>query len=204
MPDSTSQVIITPPALASFSLTNDSFYQRLRGKIILRVENKGQAYYISPQEKMAYYLGRPHDAFSVMRTQALGFTNANLDKLPLGLKALTGLDTDQDGLPDAFEQAIGTDKAKADTDADGFNDKDEIAAGYSPREKVKKLVFDNALIKKFIGRILLQVQGKGEAWYIYPVDLKRYYLSRPADAFAIMRQLGLGISEKNYAIMGGK
>jgi len=48
------------------------------------------------------------------------------------------------------------------------------------------------------GRIFLQVQDVGQAWYIYPVDAKRYYLGRPDDAFNIMRKLGLGISEKDF------
>ena len=48
------------------------------------------------------------------------------------------------------------------------------------------------------GRILLQVQSQGEAWYINPLDWRRYYLGRPADAFALMRRFGLGISEQNY------
>jgi len=48
------------------------------------------------------------------------------------------------------------------------------------------------------GRIFLQVQDVGQAWYVYPVDAKRYYLGRPDDAFNIMRQLGLGISEKDF------
>ena len=48
------------------------------------------------------------------------------------------------------------------------------------------------------GRILLQVQSKGEAWYVNPVDGLRYYLGSPTQAFAVMRQLGLGISDKDY------
>jgi hypothetical protein len=44
------------------------------------------------------------------------------------------------------------------------------------------------------GKILLDVEKNGEAYYIYPVDRKAYYLGRPADAFAIMRKLGLGAS----------
>lgn len=48
------------------------------------------------------------------------------------------------------------------------------------------------------GKILLQVQENGEAWYVYPVDLKRYYLGRPIDAFNVMKTLGLGISEQTY------
>ncbi|MBI4778966.1 hypothetical protein HY797_00745 [Candidatus Falkowbacteria bacterium] len=40
------------------------------------------------------------------------------------------------------------------------------------------------------GRILLQTESKGEAWYVNPVNKKRLYLGRTADAFAIMRNLG--------------
>ncbi len=42
------------------------------------------------------------------------------------------------------------------------------------------------------GRILLQVEENGEAWYVYPVNSKRYFLGRPADAFAVMKKLSLG------------
>ncbi len=42
------------------------------------------------------------------------------------------------------------------------------------------------------GYIFLQVEKNGEAWYVYPATLRRYYLGRPADAFAIMGKLSLG------------
>ncbi len=45
------------------------------------------------------------------------------------------------------------------------------------------------------GRILLQVEENGEAWYIYPKDQRRYFLGRPDDAYEIMRFLGLGITD---------
>ncbi|MBT5338711.1 hypothetical protein HN858_05435 [Candidatus Falkowbacteria bacterium] len=48
------------------------------------------------------------------------------------------------------------------------------------------------------GKILIQVEENGEAWYVYPLDLKRYYLGRPIDAFNVMKTLGLGISETTY------
>jgi hypothetical protein len=54
------------------------------------------------------------------------------------------------------------------------------------------------------GKILLQVENKGEAWYVNPNNGQRYFLSRPADAFNVMRKLGLGIKEADYAKMGGK
>lgn len=61
-------------------------------------------------------------------------------------------------------------------------------------------IYANAqtLPQKLSGRIVLQVQSNGEAWYVYPVNRLRYFLGRPNDAFQIMRQLGLGISEADY------
>ena len=52
--------------------------------------------------------------------------------------------------------------------------------------------------ERLTGRILLDVERNGEAWYVYPKDNKRYYLGRPNDAFSIMRELGLGISERDF------
>jgi len=44
------------------------------------------------------------------------------------------------------------------------------------------------------GRILLQVEDLGQAWYVNPLDASRYYLGRPDDAFSLMRRFGLGVS----------
>lgn len=49
------------------------------------------------------------------------------------------------------------------------------------------------------GRVLLDVQRHGEAWYVSPVDLRRRFLGRPEDALRIMRELGLGISNADIA-----
>lgn len=51
-----------------------------------------------------------------------------------------------------------------------------------------------SISERLSGRILLQVEQNGEAWYIYPSDLRRYYLGRPYDAWNAMRSLGLGIT----------
>ncbi|MCX6794960.1 MAG: hypothetical protein NTY31_03175 [Candidatus Falkowbacteria bacterium] len=55
---------------------------------------------------------------------------------------------------------------------------------------------------RLAGRILLRVQAHGEAYYINPVDMKMNYMGRPADAFALMRKFGLGITNANLRQIG--
>jgi len=43
------------------------------------------------------------------------------------------LDPDNDGLTNFLEDKYGTNPAKADTDGDGYNDGDEVKAGYNPK-----------------------------------------------------------------------
>lgn len=117
----------------SSSLTN-----RLLGRILLQVEEKGQAWYVEPISKEKHFMGRPVDAFSMMRRFGLGISETNFAKFQ------------KSGVP-----------------------------------------------KQFAGRIFLRVQTHGEAYYVNPVDMKMYYLGRPADAFRIMQELALGISNIN-------
>ncbi len=183
---------------APIEINNQSMHDRLRGKIMIRVEDAGKAYYINPGKKEMYYLGRPDDAFAVMRSQGIGIKNADLEKIPMATSMQSGVDTDNDGLSDLFESAIGTDKDKKDSDADGYDDKMEIGNGYSPTGK-GALKLDQAQAEKHKGKIFLQVENHGEAWYVSPADAKRYFLGRPADAFALMRALGLGINDSDFA-----
>lgn len=55
----------------------------------------------------------------------------------------------------------------------------------------------SALVNRLKGRIVIQVENHGEAWYINPVDGKRYYLANGEAAYQIMRYLSLGISDIN-------
>lgn len=125
-----------------------SLGKTLAGRILLNVEGKGEAWYVYPVDNKRYYLGRPADAFEVMRRLGLGIAEIDFQKIA------------QAGMP-----------------VEG----------------------DRALAARLAGRIILETERKGEAWYINPVDLKKYYLGRPADAFALMRQLSLGISREDLA-----
>jgi len=65
------------------------------------------------------------------------------------------------------------------------------------------LLMAESLASKLRGRILIDVESHGEAWYVNPSNLQRYYLGRPSDAFSIMHQLGLGISNKDFDSFAG-
>jgi len=53
------------------------------------------------------------------------------------------------------------------------------------------------LTSKMKGKILLQVESKGEAWYVNPKDSKRYYMANGDSAYNVMRNLGIGITNSN-------
>lgn len=112
-----------------------NFRRGLSGRIMLEVQKKGEAWYLYPNDLKRYYLGRPSDAFAIMR------------KLGLGAK-----------------------------------------------DRYIKTYISKTFPKAVWGKILINVEDKGKAYYINPVNKKGYYLGRPSDAFRIMRELGLGIT----------
>jgi len=59
------------------------------------------------------------------------------------------------------------------------------------------------LADRLRGRILIQTQSHGEAWYVYPTDLRRYYLGRPADAYLLMQRLSLGVTNADFSGWNG-
>ena len=61
-----------------------------------------------------------------------------------------------------------------------------------------------AIDDRLAGRILLQVQSKGEAWYVNPLDGNRYFLGRPADALNLMKVFGLGVRGTDFIVWKDK
>jgi len=59
------------------------------------------------------------------------------------------------------------------------------------------VVIKAATTNNLNGKILLQVESKGEAWYVNPKDGKRYYMANGDQAFQIMKTLGVGMSNKD-------
>ncbi len=112
----------------------------LAGRILLQVQDKGQAWYVNPLNNERYYLGRPIDAWNLMRQLGLGVSNNNFKYFQIH------------GFP-----------------------------------------------VRLWGRILLQVQDKGQAWYVSPLNGQLYYLGRPSNAWNLMRSQALGINNQNLA-----
>lgn len=117
---------------------DNNLSKRVSGNILLQVESKGEGWYVNPDNKKKYYLGRPADAFSIMKNLGLGIKRGEL-------------------------------------------------ANY----------LNTKFPSRLSGKIMLDVERNGEAYYINPKDLKGYFLNRPADAFRVMRDLGLGITNSD-------
>lgn len=178
---------------------NQALVKRLAGRILLQTETFGQAWYLDPISYKRYYLADGQSSFEALRKFGLGIKNNDIAKIPIGLEPrFIMTDSDSDGLPDKLEEALKTDPNKADTDGDGYNDGVEVKGNYSPQGR-EKLVYSNSLVNRLRGRIILQTEGKGEAWYVSPVDGRRYYLANGDAAYQIMRYLSLGINNKNIS-----
>lgn len=69
--------------------------------------------------------------------------------------------------------------------------------GVSNSDFEKLLDGDKSLLAKLKGKIIILPEKNGEAYYIYPVTGKGYYLKNGGEAYKIMSQLGLGVKNKD-------
>lgn len=174
-----------------------SIASSVSGRILLDVEAHGEAWYVYPPSLERYYLEDGAAAYEALRTFGLGITNDDIASIPVGIESRFEMaDADGDTLPDAVEASLGTDQDNADSDGDGYSDASEILSNYNPLGS-GTIVVDGALASRLKGRILLQVETHGEAWYVNPVDAKRYYLGNGEAVYQIMRYLSLGITSSN-------
>lgn len=176
-----------------------SLLQRLQGYILLQVEERGEAWYVDGSSQKRYYMKNGPVAYEMLRKFGLGISTVDLENIPVGVDSrLEESDSDSDGLYDKMEEAIGSDPYDSDSDDDGFADGDELKAGYSPvSSSPAKVKLNPALVTRLLGKILLQVESRGEAWYLNPKDGKRYYMKDGDSAYEIMRFLSLGITNQD-------
>ncbi len=172
-------------------------FEKLAGRILLQVESRGEAWYVDVNSRKRYYMKDGPIAYEMMRKFGLGISSSDLAKIPVGLdERFEEFDYDGDMVHDKMEEALGTDMYDHDSDDDGFDDGEELSNGFDPLGE-GALDLDLALADRLKGKILLQVESRGEAWYIHPEDGKRYYMKDGESAYEIMRFLSLGITNEN-------
>ncbi|MDA1038314.1 MAG: hypothetical protein O2877_01335 [bacterium] len=168
--------------------------KRVAGRILLQTEGNGEAWYVEPESESKVYLADGDSAYTALREFGLGISNTDIDRIPIGLEErFEELDSDKDGLGDDLERALGTNPHERDSDRDTFDDGTEVKNGFDPLREGRPDI-DSALASRLEGRILLQVEGRGEAWYINPDDGHRYYMSDGDAAYQVMRFLSLGVT----------
>lgn len=102
----------------------------------------------------------------------------------------------------SFNEPISIQEPENATDAiEGLIDEldeelDDIA--FSPYTEVQ---FDDALTERLHGRILLQVEDHGEAWYVREKDSRRYYMRDGEAAYQMMRYFSLGITDEDLELI---
>lgn len=134
----TEPVKTTTTTTSELVVTDTNLTTRLKGYILLQVQQNGEAWFVDPVTLKRYYLKDGPIAYEMMRAFGLGITNADLNKVLNG---------------------------------------------------------DTTLISRLKGRILLQVESHGEAYYVNPKDGRAHYMKDGAAAYEIMRYLSLGITD---------
>lgn len=172
----------------------------LRGSFLIQVDSGGRAWYVDTDNTLRHSIER-NSFSSFVSKQGLGITNKDLEKIPVAVnKKLVRIDSDGDGLDDRLELAIGTNPYSTDTDNDSHSDYLEIINHFNPRG-AGRLNIDLDFTRKLAGRILLQVEGSGEAWYVNAGDNLRYYIADFPDLLKIIALTGKGINTENLNLI---
>jgi hypothetical protein len=65
----------------SFITKTKKYPERLLGRILIDVEDRGKAYYISPRDRQAHYLGSAANALAIIKKTAYGVRTRDLNKI---------------------------------------------------------------------------------------------------------------------------
>jgi len=183
---------------------DQKFAERYAGTMFLDVENHGRLWYVDPASKNRFYFENGEAALNIGSRLAIGITYEDIQKIPVGVpdKLYNLSDSDSDGLPDRLEAALGSDPNNSDTDGDGYSDKQELNNGYNPGNN-EKYYYDQKLINRLEGKMLLQVSGPnshGEIWYIK--DGQKWYGGTEDSMYEIMKARSLGAKPSDIRKIG--
>ncbi len=152
--------------------------ERLKGRLLLQVEQGGAIWYVNPLDSKKYQVTFAN-ALSLFENFALGITNADLIKIPANLESI---------------------KPDLDSDGDGYKDRTELEYYYSPYipgDNKGKFTTDNNLAHRLKGRLLLQVEQRGAIWYVDHTGIR--HSVRWDNLMDLFRGLALGITNSDLA-----
>jgi len=117
---------------------DEKLSERLSGYILLQVENKGEAWYVRPNDQKKYYLGGSEDMITALRE---------------------------------FGRKI------AYTDISSYQ--------------------KNGFPESLAGQILVDVENFNDVYYIYPKNLRAYYIATDKEAKQTVKDLGMGVKNED-------
>ncbi len=193
--------VVSPESafLSDYRVADDNLYSRLKGSFITVADIASRLYYADPDKPVITEIASATAAMLFTGEHAVGLADQDLVKIPVGLDYLNGADSDRDGLPDNFETAVRTDSSNIDSDHDGFGDLMEFQNGYDPGVANGALPIDLAFTRERAGRIFLATENQGQAWYVNPLNYRRYYLPDNGSAWFIFLQLAKRITASDFA-----
>ncbi|MCU0678931.1 MAG: hypothetical protein MUC28_00595 [Planctomycetes bacterium] len=65
---------------ALVTTVDEALAAKLAGRILLQIEENGEGWYVFPDDRKKYYLGRPDDALKIIQALGLGVEQAELDR----------------------------------------------------------------------------------------------------------------------------
>jgi|GEM_PF-5470103 hypothetical protein len=166
---------------------------------VVAVNGNGGLWYISRDGKR-FRLDGGIPAYDIIKSLSVGISNPDLNKIPVGVSAQYGSDTDKDGLSDALELALGTNSEKADSDSDRYSDLKEVQNSFNPLGK-GSLKIDKTFANKQKGRLFVQVQSQRQLWYISPRDGKRYFLFDADNIKAALYKIAVSVNWADIAYL---
>jgi len=161
-------------------VVDNELTNRLRGKFLLQVQDRGRIWYVNPNNGRRYEVTFAN-ALNLFETLALGINNTNLYQILIHIDSVS---------------------SEVDSDGDGFSDKSEAGAGYNPdiasnssRRGNDKVNMDTSLTNRLKGRLLLQVADRSRIWYV-DFDGKRWEVTWK-NLMDLFRKLALGITDND-------
>ena len=119
---------------------DEELFLRLKGEILLQVESVGEAWWLNPDDKKRYFLGRPGDTWRTIQNKGI-----------------------------------------------------KIASD----ELVQYLYFDKSFPLITAGRFVINEDDLTDVYYVLPKSLKGIKLDSTMEAWQVMKEQGLGISNEN-------